>query len=1186
MFLKKLEIQGFKSFAQKISLNFKAGITAIVGPNGSGKSNISDAIKWVLGEQSPKTLRGEKMEDVIFIGTKNKAPLAFAEVSITIDNTDKKINLDFSEITITRKIYRSGESLYFINGSTCRLKDIHELFMDTGIGKEGYSIIGQGKIDAILSNKAEERRAIFEEAAGITKFKNRKLLAENKLAEVNKNLIRTTDIINELELQLEPLKIQAEKHKKYINLTEKLKIIKINIFKNKFKSLEQELFNINKNVNIYLENIDKLELDKKQLEDKQESFNKALFETENLIKNLNEQIENTNITLQKEKSKIDLNLQSITFIENDIKRLKDDNTYFNQTFEKLKNEINLLKISLNAKNIEYKSKEEEIFNIQNDLSLYKEKAKTNEENIKTLNKNLIEKMTLSSDYKNKLNFYKTSITQIEDKKQDIIKQTNFLNNKLDEKYTKKEALKKRLSILEKEEKDINLSLKDYNNKIKLLEENLAQNTLFFTEKNDSFNNLKNRQNILTELQNDFEGYNSCVKFILKERAKNKDFANIYGAVSEIIEVPFDLEIAIEIALGATMQNIITKTEHDAKNIINYLKKHNKGRATFLPLSTIKYNKATDDFLYKKEEGFIGIAANIVKFDEKFYNIINYLLAKTIVIDNLDNAIKFSQKYKQNFKIVTLDGQVISQAGALTGGSVFKNNLIFKRASELKKINENIQALNKEIDIIKNNILKDEQNKTNILNIINNKNNILQNIFKEKTALTFNIEQSENDINQIMQDLESLKNNENSLNDKLNTENIKSIENEINILENDISNIKNELLKYEDNLLNNKNHHDSINDKLNNLKIDINSIKNEINNINNEIDRKNNELDNAILKNDNNTKQIEEKLKEKEQITKQIEDKNNIINNLQNDYANFKTQYDDIYQKKSDILHYIQNCSNDLLNITKNISDIKNEFNKIQNKKENIENNIESITTSIWEEYNITYAQACNNFEDLSLPYEKLKKEQDILKNKISSLGNINLTAIEQYKTIKERYELNILQKDDILKSIDNLKNIINNLIKEMKAQFEKQFELINKNFKEVFSAMFGGGSAALTLLDNENVLSSGIDIVAKPPGKNLQSLALLSGGERALTAMSLLFAILKIKPSPFCILDEIEAALDDSNVYRYANFLKEFAKNNQFILITHKTGTMEVANTLYGVTMQEQGISTLVSVELKNYKDD
>lgn len=1189
MFLKRLEIQGFKSFPDKIFLEFNKGIIGFVGPNGSGKSNISDAIRWVLGEQSAKNLRGDKMEDIIFTGTKNRRPLGFAEVSIVLDNQDKKLILDYNEITITRKIYRSGESGYFINGAGCRLKDIHELFMDTGIGKEGYSIIGQGKIDAILSYKSEDRRALFEEAVGIVKFKNRRIQSENRLEEVRKNLIRTNDIIDELEKQIRPLEIQQEKAKQFLLFSEKLKLIRINLFIKEYIKSEQDIKNILDKIQSLIDDIDIIENQKEELIKNKEILKVSIIEKEKDIENFNNDFSKISIDIEQNENNIKLYSQNINFIQENILRIQNQKQKNNQVILNKQQEVNLINMYLSEKNLEYSLSESRLKNLIDELENITYKIDEEEEKFKRINNDIMQKIRVSSEVSNKLTIFKNSKRQFEERNIQITGEISALKIKLDEKIIKNKVFQEDIAKIEEKEKCINQHILKEEEKFELLKKEIysIKNKAF--ENNKTHIELKNKYQILNDFEKSYEGYFNSVKAVLKEKNNNPKFYGICGAIGELIKVPKDYEVAIEIALGSSIQSIVTRTEEDAKIAIKYLKDTKNGRATFLPITSIKYQKIDnekDKIFYEK--GFVGIAYDLISFEEKYSNILSSLLGRVIIMDNMDNSINLSKKYDYLYRIVTLDGEFINTGGALTGGSIFKKSGgIFSRGREIKNILENINIIEKDIIEINNIISLKEQEQNNILKSIKDYKEEMNTLLIEKTKIKGNITQNHEYIKNLKDNIQNrnieIDTIKKSLELKFKDSDI--FENDLIKINSEIEELKEYIASSENEVKEKKSHKDFILSEINSLKMNINSLEYKNQNSRKDILRINNEI--KLLEKDNIEleKDIEKNKLEEECLEKEILRTKKNIETLKYNHGILKSKYDILNKDKNKISNDIEQISSDILKATTNIADLVNHKTKLDSKKENIQDKIDSLCDIMWEDYEVTYASASNDYDKLELSYDELKKEENNLKVKISNLGNVNVSSIEEYKNVKERYYLNIKQKEDILKADKDLKDIIASLVKEMEEQFKKQFYLINKNFKKVFSEIFGGGMAKLILSNEENVLTSGIDIIVQPPGKNLKNLTLLSGGERTLTAMSLLFAIFRMKPSPFCILDEIEASLDDANVTRYTKFLKRLSDDKQFILITHKTGTMEIADILYGVTMEEQGVSKVISVKLKDAKE-
>lgn len=1189
MFLKKLEIQGFKSFPEKIRLDFKQGITGVVGPNGSGKSNISDAIRWVLGEQNARSLRGDKMEDIIFAGTKNRKPLGFAEVTMHLDNSDKKLPLDYTDIAITRKVYRSGESGYFINGTSCRLKDIHELFMDTGIGKEGYSIIGQGKIDTILSNKSEDRRALFEEAVGIIKFKNRRVQAENKLQEVRKNLIRTNDIISELEMQIAPLFEQKEKAHKFLQLSENLKYVRVNLFVKEYENAKNNIKEILTNIATFDDTILSLENEKQKYIKNQQQLKENLLQQEQHLQKIQDDILNINIDIEQNQNNINLHNQNINFTKNDIDRIKLEIQKNDDLIKKNNDDINFVKISLEAQNLQYNLKTKELSDLTKQFETLSFDMDKNQQQFKDINNQIVEKMQIASELSNTLAIQKTSKENLKDKLNQLEQDIDLYNSKIKEKTTKQMVLNKSLLSIKDEESQISQNINILNLDFEKTKTNLHNIKSKLLEHNKNYIELKNKHKILEELEKDYEGYFNSVKSILKEKKINTKFDGICGVIGELVSVPKQYEIAIEIALGGAIQNIVTKTEEDAKIAINYLKQNKKGRATFLPITSIKPKEiGQDKDSLLKQQGVLGIANNIIQYDNMYKNIISSILGKTIIVDNIENGINLSKKYKYMYKVVTLDGELINAGGALTGGSISKKSGgIFSRGREMQNILTQIDLLKQKIDEINLIVQKEETSQQNIQQSIEQNRQKLNDITLKKFKIENDISQNNSYLNELQTSVSLNITEKQNITNKIEQDGKDTVilQKNIDDITKEIENLKNYMSKFEQKIQQEKETKDTSFNHINKLKIDIKDIQNKIENAQKDIQRFEQNIQNLNEQNKIFEQDIKLKTQEQQNLNENILNIQQNIQDLKTEYENLNNQIQSLKTKKDDLQNQIENITKNIYKIDKDILDTQFKKTKLDAKKENIEQKIESLTDNMWTDYEITYASACNDYEKINLSFEQLKNKETEYKKQISSLGNVNVSSIEQYKSVKERYDLNIQQREDILKADDDLKNIIEALVKEMEQQFFNQFELINKNFNKVFADIFGGGTAELILANKDNILTSGIEIVAQPPGKNLQNLMLLSGGERTLTAMSLLFAILIMKPSPFCVLDETEAALDDANVLRYANFLKRFSKQNQFILITHKTGTMEIADTLYGVTMEEQGVSKVISVELKDAKE-
>ncbi len=1183
MYLKKLELQGFKSFANKTSLEFMPGITTVIGPNGSGKSNISDAIRWVLGEQSMKSLRGTKSEDIIFAGTENRKSQGFAEVSLVIDNQDAKLPIEFAEVTITRRLYRSGETGYFINKAPCRLKDILELIMDTGIGKDGYSIIGQGKIDEILSNKSEDRRGIFEEAAGIIKYRTRKAESEKKLEQAKLNLLRVNDILSEIEVNLDPLKLQAEKAKKFLSLRDELKTIEIGLFLVNIESYKVKLKEL-------LKNIDELNF---QIDD-----------------------ENVNLNnLQQEKDKIKQGLDDLIISIEEMQNLSFEST---NKIEKINADINVARerITNNKENFDRYLKEiEEQETRKVELNTEKEERQNKKINLSTnkekFTKELEEKEKMLAEITAKLS---QEETEIEGKKK-IVEESQDL------KYDKREGIKtqeivyenlvKREKVLQQELQEtiseldekrlyktdiakvftkIEAKRNEYAKKIEEIEEKKTESSKRVAEFEAVINNLESEIRVknskckfLQEMEKEKEGYQKAIKEILLECDRNAFLKKgVHDVLANLITVPKEYETAIEIALGGTLQNIVTDTEEDAKKLIEYLRKNNLGRASFLPISSVK-GKKVDHLIKNGLSGVIGIASDLVKTAPKYEEIILNLLGKTVVVEDMDTAIILARQNKYGFKIVTLKGDIINPSGAISGGSIKPNTTnIIGRAGQIKDLLSELSKLEKNLEKVKNEKKEYIKSITSILEQA-------ETIEKEAQSSEITYATEKQKVESIEEAIAKLENKlANLKKESLDIEKTKEqtlitkarYETEIKELEQKMETLNGQISVFAEKNKDNQKYIDDLNFDITNLKISVSSF-----------DESANSLDEIIARIDQDILNIEKGITVKKEQRIKIEQDNKMleeqITNLNNQIEEIKQNVNQSVEKVEELKKKRQEENSRLDNVELSIAEklkllenLKGETAKLDIKKSKIDVELEQIEQKLWEDYEITPNNAEQEFEKPKNVQTTTKRVKE-LKEQIKNLGSINIDSIEEYRQTKERYDFMCEQRLDLEDSSAKLRKVIQDMTKIMKEQFAEKFNIINKNFGEVFKELFGGGKAELKLTDEENILECGIDIEVQPPGKKLQNMTLLSGGEKAFTAIALLFAILKINPAPFCVLDEIEAALDDVNVYRFAEYLKKFADETQFLVITHRKGTMEAADTVYGITMEENGISKLLSMQLK-----
>ena len=1178
MYLKKLEMQGFKSFADKTTLEFEDGITVVIGPNGSGKSNISDAIRWVLGEQSIKTLRGSKLEDVIFAGTQARKSLGFAEVDITIDNSDGKLPIDYSEVTVTRRVYRSGESEFFINRNQCRLKDIVELFMDTGIGRDGYSIIGQGRIDEILSAKSEERRHIFEEAAGIVKYRTRKEEAERKIENTRQNLVRINDIVSEIENQLVPLETQSEKAKKFLDIREQLKYLEIglfisNIFQNREK-LEEIVSQIDEIVSQISDENDKVELFQKQKDELRELTEKLLneieenqaniFEAQNNVEKQKADIGVYRERIQNNNAKYELSADEIEKLNERKAELEKDKEDRNDKKTRLFADKKRFEDELNEKEEALKKLLESFSNEQKKIEDLKAKVMSNLD-VK------FEKMEVLSDISANIEAGNRRKTQIENELRENIHELDKERmNKEDENILLSEVTSKRNKLNEKIEK-LSKDKLEYSDKLNEYDEVIKK-------ADDELRVTNSRYKFLVETENEFEGYNRAVKEVLSKCQKNSAFGNnIFGALANLIEVPSKFETAIEMCLGATIQNIVTETEDEAKRAIEFLKTNNLGRASFLPISAVKGNKISQKL--NGNNGFLGIASEVISYDKKYDGVVQNLLGGTVITDNMENAVNLAKKYKYSFRIVTLDGDVINSSGQMSGGSVAKKTTsLLGRGREIKELEIKLAELKKKKEEAVEVLEKYKTSSENIINEFAVVERDLQQVSVDYARETQKMSEIDNNIDRYKRKIALLNGEKEKLLETLEIENesLAGINELIKNLEIENENLQVNIKEFTDKNSDGQKEIDDLNSDIVDLRISVSSfdesstsidemvamIEQEINNCMKNVDSKVNERE-ALLKENS---EIESKILEAQET---IDAAGNLVQKFEKKVSSLKEQRE---SKNAELLTIEENVDN----CFKTLDILKEQNTKLDVKKNKLEVDIENIQNKMWEEYETTPNTASNYAEVTSSTARDVEK----LKSEIRSLGPVNVNAIEEFKALNDRYEFLSTQKQDLEDSERSLNKIIEDMTKLMKIQFAEQFDLINKNFNSVFSELFGGGMATLKLADETNILECGIEIEAQPPGKKLQNMMLLSGGERALTAIALLFAILKLSPSPFCVLDEIEAALDDVNVYRYAEFLKKFSEKTQFLVITHRKGTMEVANTVYGVTMQEHGISKLISQKL------
>lgn len=1179
MYLKSLQIQGFKSFPDKTEVTFSGGFTAIVGPNGSGKSNISDAIRWVLGEQSTKSLRGAKMEDVIFGGTQKRGPVGFAEVSLILDNSTGVFRSEYSEIMVTRRYYRSGESEYYINKKHVRLRDINEMFMDTGLGRDGYSIIGQGRVDEILSTKSEDRREVFEEAAGITKFRYRKQEAERKLKATEENLVRIRDIWSELEAQASPLEKQSEKAKKYLVLRDELRVLEISLW---LLGLEQVTVDAKENeekLSIAKAQLDKIVIERDEFYKKSEQISEKICQVDIETERLRTELSEYEHSASERASRC-------AVIKTNIKNARDN-------AERLNEEINNRSTNSDDLLNQIKFRQERTQEIDRKLDeLYKILEQNETESTQIFNstakikEQIEEKTAYINKIEHEINLYSSTLSgeksrfnSIDERKNTIDIDINSAKERLDCEKDKRKELSKAFSECEDnlvghQNMFRGLALKKDSRQKKVEEAFKLTNS---TE--SALTDCKNKIRMLTNMQKDYEGFSKSIKVIMR-RAEIGAITGIYGPVSSLISVEKDYVQAIETALGAASTNIVVDNQQNGKKAINYLKSVDAGRATFLPIDTIKPFRLNEKGL-EKENGFIGIGAELVDCDEKYTNIVSSLLGRTVIVDTLDNAIVISKKFNTRFKVVTLDGQVINSGGSMTGGSASRSSGILSRANQLDEEIKNEQKLQKNLDNAQDSYKKAKTEFASLDFELKAIETQQRQASEEKARLGATLSQHEALLDSLQAHYDQL------VLEKNNIEEAKE-------------SLKNKILQIEDKLQKSQESHVEIKlsiDKMNlelsdqnregalvsentaKVQMDISQLNAQNQELLSSLDDLNKVKVDMFSGIDQARQRAKEYINDVERLELEFLETEKLGESTKTNCEKIKALITAsignrmrIEGERSTIDKTAQKCSDDILSLER-------EKVRLENKALQIRNEESQILDKMWEKYEITPIAA----KEVSKPIENLsetKTRVSSLKNSIRSLGNVNVDAIEEYIKLSERLNFITDQKDDLEKSQKELYKVIDKLTENMKNIFAEQFAILNKHFSETFIEIFGGGHAELALEDKYDILNCGIEIKVTPPGKSLKTLTLLSGGEKAFVAIALYFAILKVRPTPFCILDEIEAALDDVNVVRFAKYINKLSDKTQFIVITHRRGTMEEADMLYGVTMQEQGVSKLLMLNM------
>ena len=1180
MYLKSLEIQGFKSFPDRISLTFDKGLTAVVGPNGSGKSNIGDSVRWVLGEQSTKTLRGNKMEDVIFSGTVARKPMGFAAVTLNIDNSDRKIDIMEDEIAVTRKLYRSGESEYSINGKACRLKDINELLMDTGLGRDGYSIIGQGRIAEIVGAKSNERRDIFEEAAGVSKFSYKKLEAERKLSSAQENLVRLTDIISELESRVEPLKNQAQKAEKFIKLAEERKKLEISVWINRLDELKEKQLQLDEKILAAKGEYAALESDIQRQEEKsQAGFRKMQECTMRSDELRRKMIEEERLSSERK--------SNIAVCENDIKhceetiKISEKNIASSADTEKeiiLRREQSrkkLAELQLQQENIksEILSLEKNLGNAESENSLLGDDVRKASDEINSLNIKQSELKFAADSARKTIDEEKSRLEELKKSSENSEKTLSDYISKLDEN-------RRLVSENTENSRQISENLEKCENMLKSAREDFEKSKTEFESIIYEIKDRRQRRKILHDLENNMEGFVGSVKQVLRA-AKQGRLDGVCGTVAQNISVEPKYAVAVETALGNAMQNIIVENENNAKACIKFLKEQKGGRATFLPITSVKGRELYEQGL-ESCTGFIAAADKIVGYDNKFGGIISNLLGRTAVCENIDCAAEIAKKYNYKFRIVTLDGQVVNAGGSFTGGSAQKSGGIITRKNEIEKLDSDIERLSAERDTADEKTVKLREETDKLRLERENLRKCLDECSSDSVRLNAEISSLESLISQISSQSEN--------SGKFVTDSQKKISDSESIIaesEKLLSETAEKISQAEEILSKGQKNREKLrleraefSEKISQLKIKDTEISKDCQSQELETVRADDDLkalrDSNIGYHQEIERQNEIILQKKQDIERLKQELVSMKSNAQN-YIEQISKYQQMHTEQTRLVNEIKSGLKTLNEAKEKLS---GEINRMTERDEIIVRDSDEIISQLREVYELSRSEAAEQAEKIDDMTEAQRRLKEV-KGKISALGSVNVGAIDEYREVSERYKFMSAQIKDVQKSKAELEQIISGLTEEMCRIFKESFAVINSNFKEIFTELFGGGQAELILTDPENVLESGIEISVAPPGKVIKNLISLSGGEQSFVAIAIYFAILKLRPAPFCILDEIDAALDEVNVRKYTQYLKNFTDTTQFVLVTHRRSAMEEANVLYGVTMQEDGISKLLKLEVE-----
>ena len=1179
MYLKNIEVQGFKSFAQKINFEFHNGITGIVGPNGSGKSNVGDAVRWVLGEQSAKQLRGGNMQDVIFSGTETRKPLSFASVAITLDNSDHKLPVEFNEVTVTRRLYRSGESEYLINGSACRLKDINEMFYDTGIGKEGYSIIGQGQIDKILSGKPEDRRELFDEAAGIVKYKRRKNTTIKKLEDEQQNLVRVTDILSELTKQLGPLERQSETARIYLAKRDSLRELDVNMFLLESRQTEKDLLVLrekNETASVQLEDTNreyqhtKVEYDR--LEQELEELNRQMDELREKTQQNALQKQQLEGQINVLNEQIQAGLQSDTHFKNRLEIVEEDLKQRQQARSEVEEEKGSLHTIVKEAQKRLTDQEDRLHTVQEQISQCESAVEDGKNEI-------IEILNSRATTKGKAQRFDTLMEQVGIRKAEVNQHILHLKSEEAQQKTIRAKAQSEYDQITEEIHQIDQKSRQMDQQVHSLSEDLKKQTTQLEISQTVYHREASRLESLRNITERYDGYGNSIRRVMEQKDR---VSGIRGVVADLIQVNKEYEIAIETALGGSIQNIVTDNEQTAKRIIEYLKKNRFGRATFLPLNSINTRGEFSQKDALKEAGVIGLASDLVTTEKEYTGLTRYLLGRVLVVDQIDHAIAIAKKYHHSLRMVTIEGESLSPGGSMTGGAFKNNSNLLGRRREIEELEGKVAAQKEEVSRLAASMEENRHNRNQLREQISQLQEQLRSKYVAQNTAKMNLVQLNDkeqeirdgyerirlDQEQIRRQLSEIKQDHDKIDEEL-----KASRQDEKELETYIETRQKELEEW-------KNEESSVQRKLEDLRLEASTTQQKESFASENLSRLISEIQGLVQEKQTILETLKQGNQEMENKRRSVEELKEAVSGFGGQEEADRQQLEN-WQKEKDL----KNTSHKAFfekrdHLSGQISLLDKECFRLKSQMEKLEESREAQISYMWEEYEITPNNALQYRKEEYTDLKEMKKQITQLKDEIRKLGSVNVNAIEDYKNLQERHAFLSGQYEDLKKAEAQLENIIRELDEGMRQQFSEKFRDIQREFDKAFKELFGGGKGTLELEEDVDILEAGIKIISQPPGKKLQNMMQLSGGEKALTAIALLFAIQNLKPSPFCLLDEIEAALDDSNVGRFAGYLQKLTKNTQFIIITHRRGTMNAADRLYGITMQEKGVSTLVSVDL------